>query len=100
VVTNLSVCRVAAYVFFLQFWENIPTVDFGMIPAETAFWDIKDRQIFNEDFYLPLYLPLWGVQGGGGGSHAAKYVRLSRTACTYTVLSSLKWEFTETLIAS
>jgi hypothetical protein len=28
-----------------------------MISAETACWE--NSQIFNEDFYLPLYLPLW-----------------------------------------
>jgi hypothetical protein len=43
--------------FFLG--ENIPTAEFGMILAETAFWAIEENsQIFNEDFYLPLYLPL------------------------------------------
>jgi hypothetical protein len=31
-----------------------------MISAETARWEMKETsQIFNEDFYLPLYLPLW-----------------------------------------
>jgi hypothetical protein len=30
-----------------------------MISAKTACWDIKENsQIFNEDFYLPLYFPL------------------------------------------
>jgi hypothetical protein len=39
---------------------NIPTAEFGMISAETACWDIERKcQIFKEDFYLPLYLPLW-----------------------------------------
>ncbi len=45
---------------FLLFLENIPIVVFGMISAETDFWDIeKNDPIFNEDFYLPLYLNLW-----------------------------------------
>jgi hypothetical protein len=31
-----------------------------LISAETACWEIERKcQIFNEDFYLPLYLPLW-----------------------------------------
>jgi hypothetical protein len=31
-----------------------------MISAETACWDMERKNlIFNEDFYLPLYLPLW-----------------------------------------
>ncbi len=35
-------------------WENIPTAEFGMISAETG--TLKENsQIFNEDFYLPLY---------------------------------------------
>jgi hypothetical protein len=33
------------------FGENIPTAEFEMIR--------QNSQIFNEDFYLPLYLPLW-----------------------------------------
>jgi hypothetical protein len=36
--------------------ENIPTAEFGMRSAETACWDTE--KIFNEDFYLPLYLSL------------------------------------------
>jgi hypothetical protein len=42
------------------FGEHIPTAEFGMISAETACRDIeKNSKIFNEDFYLPLHLPLW-----------------------------------------
>jgi hypothetical protein len=38
------------------------TAESGMISAETACWDIdRNRQIFNEDVYLPLYLPLCDV---------------------------------------
>ncbi len=33
-----------------------------MISAETPYWEIERKsQIFNEDFYLPLYLPLWTI---------------------------------------
>jgi hypothetical protein len=42
-----------------------------VILAETAFWEIeKNSQIFNEDFYLPLYLPLWfdGAKNGDNDS--------------------------------
>jgi hypothetical protein len=39
--------------------ENIQTAEFGMISAETACWDIENSQIFNENFYLPLYLSPW-----------------------------------------
>jgi hypothetical protein len=46
--------------FLLIFGENISKAEFEMILAETACWDIKRKysQIFNEDFYFPLYLPL------------------------------------------
>ncbi len=59
-VTFLSVYH-AAYVFVSSvFGENIPSAEFGMISAETACWDKKENsQIFNGDFYFPLYLPLW-----------------------------------------
>jgi hypothetical protein len=31
-----------------------------MVSAENPCWEWKENsQIFNEDFYLPLYLPLW-----------------------------------------
>ncbi len=34
----------AAYVFVpLDFWENIPTAEFGMISAETDCWDIRKK---------------------------------------------------------
>jgi len=43
VVTNLSV-YLAAYVFDPSvFRENIPTAEFGMISAETAWWDIERK---------------------------------------------------------
>jgi hypothetical protein len=42
-----------------QTYCNIPTAEFGMISAETACWDIeRNSQIFDEDFYWLLYLPL------------------------------------------
>jgi hypothetical protein len=32
-----------------------------VILAETACWEIERKnQIYNEDLYFPLYLPLWG----------------------------------------
>jgi hypothetical protein len=41
-------------------YSNIATVEFLVISAETACWEKeKNSKIFNEDFYLPLYLPLW-----------------------------------------
>ncbi len=60
-VTNLYVYPIAIYVFVPSvFWENIPTAEFAKISAETAWWDIeKNSQIFNGEFHLPLYLPLW-----------------------------------------
>jgi hypothetical protein len=65
VVTNLSV-YLAAYVFVpFVFGENIPTAEFGMISTETACLlghKKKTAKFFNEDFYLPLYLPLWVKQ--------------------------------------
>jgi hypothetical protein len=53
----LNLCgNLSAYVFVPSFLgENIPTAEFGMISAETACWD---KEIFNEDFYLLLYLPI------------------------------------------
>jgi hypothetical protein len=49
-----------AFVFVPSvFGENIPIAEFEIISAETACWDIENSQIFNENFYLPLYLPLW-----------------------------------------
>jgi hypothetical protein len=37
--------------------SNIATAEFLVISAETACWEIeKNSQIFNEAFYLPLYL--------------------------------------------
>ncbi len=52
----------AAYVFVPSvFGENIPTAEFGMISAEIACWESGHKeksQICNEDFYLPLFLPL------------------------------------------
>jgi hypothetical protein len=42
------------------FGEDIPTAEFWKISSETACWDIEKKiaKFFNEDFYLPLYLPL------------------------------------------
>jgi hypothetical protein len=59
-VTDLLINTVAAYVFVHSvLGENILTDEFGMISAETNCWDMKrNSQIFNKDFYLPLYLPL------------------------------------------
>jgi hypothetical protein len=41
--------------------KNIPTAGFGMTLAETALAGHKKKKanFLNEDFYLPLYLPLW-----------------------------------------
>ncbi len=42
--------------------EKFPTAEFCMISAVTPWWETeKNSQIFKEDFYLPLYLPLWYV---------------------------------------
>ncbi len=42
--------------------SNISTAEFLVISAETACREkIENSQIFNEDFYLPLYLPLWFI---------------------------------------
>jgi hypothetical protein len=52
----------AAYVFIPSvLGENIPTAEFGMIYQQKLLAGTKkeNSQIFNEDFYLPLYLPLW-----------------------------------------
>jgi hypothetical protein len=39
----------------------LSTAVFLVILAETACWKIeKNSHIFIEDFYFPLYLPLWG----------------------------------------
>jgi hypothetical protein len=58
VVTNLSDLAALVYIPFV-FWEKFPTAEFRMISAETPCWEKKENsQIFNEDFFLPLYLPL------------------------------------------
>jgi hypothetical protein len=46
------------YVYFNIHNSNIATAEFLVISAETACWEIENSQSFNEDFYLPLYLPL------------------------------------------
>ncbi len=47
---------------FLLWDPNTHPLKFWMISAETPCWEIeRNSQIFNEDFYLPLYLPLWPV---------------------------------------
>ncbi len=45
------------YVYFNILDSNIATADIFVISAEIACQDINS-QTFNEDFYLPLYLPL------------------------------------------
>jgi hypothetical protein len=49
------------YVYFNIHDSNIATAEFLVISAETGCWEIEkeNSQIFNEDFYLPLGLPLW-----------------------------------------
>jgi hypothetical protein len=53
--------HLTAFVFVPSvFGEKFPTAEFGMISAETILagkWK-ENSQMFNEDFYLPLYLPL------------------------------------------
>jgi hypothetical protein len=63
---NHLISTLAVFVFVPSvFGENIPTAEFGMISAEMACWDIeRHNPIFNEDFYLLLYLPLWGEARG------------------------------------
>ncbi len=52
--------NLAAYVFVpSDFGGNIPTVEFGMISAETACWDTERKYSQNFDFDWPLYLILW-----------------------------------------
>jgi hypothetical protein len=54
------ISTLAAFIFVPSvFGENIPTAELGI-------WNDIGRncllgQIFNEDCYLPLYLPLWGL---------------------------------------
>jgi hypothetical protein len=50
----------AAYVLVPSvFGENISTTEFGIISQKLLAGTLKENsQIFNEDFYLPLYLPL------------------------------------------
>ncbi len=48
------------YVYFNIHYANIATAEFLVISAESTCWEIESNsQIFNGDFYLPLYLPLW-----------------------------------------
>jgi hypothetical protein len=53
--------QLAAFVFVPSvFGENFPIAEFLMISAETSCSEIeKNSQMFNEDFHLQLYLPLW-----------------------------------------
>jgi hypothetical protein len=49
------------YVYFNIHYSNIATAEFLVIFAESTCWEIESNsQIFNGDFYLPLYLPLCG----------------------------------------
>jgi hypothetical protein len=55
---NQLMSTLAAYVFVPSvFGENILTAEFGMNRQKLLAGKEKS-QIFNEDFYLPLYLPL------------------------------------------
>ncbi len=58
---------------FQIFGEKFPTSEFWMISEETPCWE-KERnsQIFNVDFCLPLYLPLWFT-----ASHLANRIHLA-----------------------
>ncbi len=61
-VTNLS-APITALVFVPSvFGEQFTTAEFWVVAAETACWEIEENnQIFNEDFYLSLYLPLQAI---------------------------------------
>jgi hypothetical protein len=65
------------------------TAEFWMISAESPCWEIeRNSQIFNEDFYLPLYLPLcfspslysWSLKPGKGKRY------YTRSLLTFPVL--------------
>jgi hypothetical protein len=57
---NQLISTLATFVFVHSvFGENISTAEFGMISKLLAGTKKENSQIFKEDFYLPLYLPLW-----------------------------------------
>ncbi len=62
-------------IFDLNIALILPTAEFLVILAEAVCWEIERKysQIFNEDFYLPLYLPLCSTPSFPINSHPRMY---------------------------